>query len=57
MSHMIWIGMAMYKSILMYLEVFPIFISSPPNLILKIFDLDHVSKITFLVKISRKSAF
>ena len=36
MSHMIWIGMAMYKSILMYLEVFPIFISSPPNLILKI---------------------
>ena len=26
----------MYKSILMNLEIFPIFISSPPNLILKI---------------------
>ena len=30
------IGMLMYKSILMNLEVLPIFISSPPNLTLKI---------------------
>ena len=31
-----YLGLPMYKSILMNLEVFPIFISGPPNLILKI---------------------
>ena len=30
------LGIVMYKLILMNLEIFPIFISSPPNLILKI---------------------
>ena len=31
-----WIGLPMYKSILMILEVFPIFISYPPNSTLEI---------------------
>ena len=35
-ADILYVGLPMYKSILMNLKVFPIFISSPANLILKI---------------------